>query len=73
MKHVFSALDGFIILTSVLSGLREMDSENDSIDPWRNALRACFGLLIEALKACPRNQVVFEVRVSKPSVCNLNS
>jgi hypothetical protein len=63
MKHVFSALDGFIVLISVLSGLREMDFEDDNNERWHHALRACFSLLIEAIKTCPRNQVLFEVRV----------
>jgi hypothetical protein len=72
MKHVFGELDGFIVLTSVLSGLREMASEDGINSRWQHASRMCFALLIEALKACPRNQVIFEVRKWKYTYCPCN-
>lgn len=58
MKNVFSELDGFILLVSVLSTLRDGDSDTEQ---WDNNMCAVFKAMIVALKSHPRNQTLFEV------------
>ncbi|KAF8327734.1 beach-domain-containing protein [Cantharellus anzutake] len=64
MKQVFSELDGFLVLVSVLSTLREMDrSSAESLSTWREYMRVCFSVLCVALSSSPRNQTIFEKTV----------
>ena len=58
MKDVFSELDGLILLVSVLSTLRDGDS---NAEQWENTMCAAFKTMIVALKSHPRNQSLFEV------------
>lgn len=58
MKDVFSELDGFIVLVSVLSTLR--DGAN-SQEEWDGTMEAAFKTMIVALDLHPRNQALFEV------------
>lgn len=58
MKDVFSELDGFIVLVSVLSTLRDGDTP---LDEWDRTVVAAFRVMIVALTSHPHNHLVFEV------------
>lgn len=58
MKDVFSELDGFIVVVSVLSTLGEAESVTEE---WDTSMSAAFKVMIVALKSHAHNQAVFEV------------
>jgi hypothetical protein len=62
MKDVFGELDGFILIVSVLSTLRDDDS---SIEQWDSTMCAAFKAMIVALTSHPRNHSLFEVASSR--------
>ena len=61
MKVVFSELDGYILLVSVLSTLRDGDSTSKE---WDDTMCAAFRVVIVSLVSHPHNRSIFEVRGS---------
>lgn len=59
MKSVFSELDGYIVLVSVLSMLRDADSTSKE---WDDTICAAFSVLIVSLISHPHNRQLFEVK-----------
>ena len=63
MNQVFGELDGFLVLVSVLSTLREMDNPSaEALKQWKEHMHVCFSVLCIALSSSLRNRTIFEVR-----------
>lgn len=63
---MFSELDGFILLVSVLSMLRDGDSAPKE---WDDTVCAAFRVIIVSLTSHAHNRSIFEVRGSLRAVC----